>query len=195
MNDEARMTKMDGTGKTASSVAARRGFFVKAAAVVIGGIVSIFPFAVGLLAFFDPLRRKSEAGNFVRVAPLEAVPADGMPRRFAVLADRTDAWNRFRNEPIGAVYLRRSAADKIEAFNSICPHAGCFVDFNEPARCFKCPCHNSTFTVDGSIIQPSPSPRPMDTLTVEVRDQGGSKEVWVRFDNFYTGIAEKVPKV
>jgi menaquinol-cytochrome c reductase iron-sulfur subunit len=194
MNDEAPMTKVVLPAGSAISTTGRRSFLIKAAAVVIGVVVSIFPLAVGLLAFFDPLRRKSEASSFVRIAPLEAVPVDGVPRRFAVLADRTDAWNRFRNEPVGAVYLRRSAGNKIEALNSICPHAGCFVDFNEPARCFKCPCHNSTFTMDGGIIQPSPSPRPMDTLAVEVRDQGGSKEVWVQFENFYTGIAEKVLK-
>ena len=37
----------------------RRNFLVAAAAVVIGGFVTIFPFAAGLGVLFDPLRRKS----------------------------------------------------------------------------------------------------------------------------------------
>ena len=84
-------------------------FSSNSAAVVIGGIVAIVPFAVGLFACFDPLRRKSGTGDFVRITPLDALPSDGVPRRFAVLSDRTDAWNLFANEPIGAVYLRRTA--------------------------------------------------------------------------------------
>jgi Rieske Fe-S protein len=172
----------------------RRGFLVSAAAVVIGGIVALVPLAAGLLTLFDPLRRKGGTGGFLRVTTLDALPSDGVPRRFAVLSDRTDAWNLFANEPIGAVYLRRTSADKVEALNSICPHAGCFVDFNKSADCYKCPCHNSTFKLDGEIIQPSPSPRPMDSLAVELRDHGDTKEVWVRFENFYPGIAAKVPK-
>ena len=35
----------------------RRNFFAEAAAVVIGGFVGLFPFAAGLAAFLDPLRR------------------------------------------------------------------------------------------------------------------------------------------
>jgi menaquinol-cytochrome c reductase iron-sulfur subunit len=171
----------------------RRNFLVKAGAVVIGGIVSIVPFVIGLAAALDPLRRKSDSGNFVRIAPLDAVPADGVPRRFAVLADRTDAWTKFQNEPIGSIYLRRTG-DQIEALNSICPHAGCFVDFVATADCYKCPCHNSTFKIDGAIIQPSPSPRAMDSLKVDVRDDAAGKMVWVQFENFYTGISEKLPK-
>ena len=152
----------------------RRGFFVKAAAIVIGGIVAVFPFAAGFVTLLDPLRRRSAAGKFVRIATSDALPADGIPRRFAVLADRTDAWNFFPDEPIGAVYLRRTDGDHVEALNSTCPHAGCFVDIDHQADCYKCPCHNSTFTLEGAIIEPSPSPRPMDSLAVEIRDPGGT---------------------
>jgi len=172
----------------------RRGFLVKFAAVIFGGIVAIVPFAAGLFAFFDPLRRKSETGEFVRIVPLDALPPDGVPRRFAVLSNRSDAWNFFANQPVGAVYLRRTAENHIEALNSTCPHAGCFVDFDRQSDCYKCPCHNSRFTVDGAMIQPSPSPRPMDTLAIELRESGVAKEVWVKFENFYTGIAERLPK-
>src|SRR5262245_15424795 len=178
-----------------SPTADRRNFLVKAAALVIGGIIALVPFAAGLVMLLDPLRRKRESGQFLRIATLDALPADGIPRRFAVLSDRTDAWNRFANEPIGAIFLRRTADDKVEALSSICPHLGCPVDFDPSSDRYRCPCHNSSFTIDGVIIRPSPSPRPMDSLAVEIRSHGDTKEVWVRFENFYTGIAEKLPKV
>jgi Rieske Fe-S protein len=59
------------------------------------------------------------------------------------------------------------------------------------SRCFRCPCHNSSFTLDGSIVAPSPSPRPMDALECQIGPRGG---VAVKWQNFYTGIAEKVAR-
>ena len=132
----------------------RRDFFKKSLAVVLGAISTIIPVAAGLTVFLDPLRRKSSGKGFVRVATLDALPNDGAPRKFPVLADRVDAWNRFSNVPIGAVYLRRTANDKVEALNVVCPHAGCFVDFKAERGKFLCPCHNSLFAVDGKIADP-----------------------------------------
>ena len=64
------------------------------------------------------------------------------------------------------------------------------VDLDRQTRVFKCPCHNSSFSIDGAIIQPSPSPRAMDTLEAKVDGQ----EILVQFQNFYTGKTDKVPK-
>ncbi len=171
----------------------RRGFLTKAAAVAVGAIVSLFPFAAGLFSFADPLRRKGAGGGerFLRVANASAVPTDGTPRQFPVLANRVDAWNEFPNEPIGAVYLRRLGDGTIEAFNAICPHAGCFVAYADSRKVFQCPCHNSAFALDGGIIQPSPSPRALDKLECKIEAANDQKEVWVKFENFFTGIAEQ----
>src|SRR5580765_6584741 len=149
----------------------RREFFKKMVASIIGAFVGLFPVGAGLTVFFDPLRRKSAASGAVRVTSLEALPNDGVPRKFPVLATRVDAWNKFTRVPIGAVYLRRMADNKLEAFNVVCPHAGCFVDFLPDRGKFLCPCHNSTFTLAGKIDDPSsPAPRGMDSLEVELRE-------------------------
>jgi Rieske Fe-S protein len=182
---------------TTPAMPARRNFLVAFAAAVIGGIVGLFPFAVGLFTFGDPLRRRASAAGdgYIRVASLDALPDDGVPRQFAVIADRTDAWNRFPDEPIGAIYLRRKKGEKqIEAFNAICPHAGCFVAFAQERNLFQCPCHNSAFQLNGDIIQPSPSPRAMDKLACEVREAEGRKEIWVKFQDFLPGREEAIAK-
>lgn len=170
---------------------ARRDFFKKASAIMLGGVAGSIPAAAGLAVFFDPLRRKGAAGEFARVTTLEALPADGVPRKFSIVAERSDAWNKFPQVPIGAVYLRRTAEKQVEAFNAICPHAGCFVDFLAARNVFFCPCHNSSFAPDGAIADPkSPSPRALDALQVELRNES---EIWVLFQNFRAGEAEKVP--
>lgn len=170
----------------------RRQFFGRAAAIVIGGIVTLVPAAAGLLVLLDPLRKKNNSStSAIRITTLTALPNDGQPRKFPVIASRRDAWNKFPETPIGAVYLRRTGEKNIEALNVVCPHAGCFVDFVPAQKCFLCPCHNSTFQLDGKIRDAkSPSPRALDTLPVEIRGE----EIFVTFQNFRSGVAEKIPQ-
>ncbi len=181
----------------------RRNVLAAAAAVVIGGLVSLLPLGAGALVFFDPILRrkpKNAAGGseqdgrpFRRVATVEALPADGTPVQVPVIADLTDAWSREPNQPIGAVYLRKLADGHVECFNAICPHAGCFVGFAADRKIFQCPCHTSSFELDGQRIMPSPSPRKMDPLAVDPQKLK-SGEVWVQFVNYYPGHAEREAK-
>src|SRR6267378_2327121 len=136
----------------------RRDFLKKAAAALIGTVLGLIPLAAGVMVLLDPLRRKAGGSGAIRVTTLDALPDDGVPRKFPVLATRIDAWNRFSEVPVGAVYLRRTNDGKLQALNVVCPHAGCFVDFLAARNSFLCPCHNSTFTVVGSIAdRTSPS--------------------------------------
>jgi menaquinol-cytochrome c reductase iron-sulfur subunit len=138
------------------------------------------------------LRQKAQAGQFRRVASLDMLPEDGTPQKVSIVADRTDAWNRFPNEPIGAVFLRRTGSEQVEAFNVVCPHAGCSVQYEPGKDRLFCPCHGATFDLSGKRLdETSPSPRGLDALDVEIRN---GTEVWVRFQNFRVGIAEKVPE-
>ena len=185
------------TPRNGGSANDRRGFMAKAAAIVIGGIIVVFPFVAGLGPLLDPLRRKNNNKDpLTPLAKLSELPEDGTPRRFQVITDRDDAWSRQPRQPVGAVYLRRVADGKVQAFTATCTHEGCFVDFRQDSKQYLCPCHQSPFTLDGEVIQPSPSPRGMDSLEVEVRPDGDGEEVvFVRFEQFYTGRAEKEPKV
>jgi Rieske Fe-S protein len=170
----------------------RRGFFKKVLASVLGTVIAVVPFAAGLAVWLDPVRRKTKAGGqLVRVGTLSALPDDGVPRKFTVLASRVDAWNKSPETAVGAVYLRREKGAKPRAFNVVCPHAGCFVDYLPAKNGYLCPCHNSTFALDGKINDAkSPSPRGLDELEVEVRNDS---EIWVKFQNYRAGVSEKVP--
>jgi Rieske Fe-S protein len=171
--------------------AERRDFLKKFLALLTGGIATLVPSLGALVMFLDPLKSRSAAStNAIRVGSLSALPADGFPRKFPVVASRTDVWNRLPPAPIGAVYLRRTGPTAVQAFNVICPHAGCFVEYLSDKKEYLCPCHNSTFTLTGARGQASsPSPRDLDELKVEIRN---GDEIWVEFRNFLTGHADKV---
>lgn len=172
-------------------VPSRRSFAIRFLAAIVGLVAVVVPCAAGLVTFFAPLRKRSQ-GDLVRVAAVEDIPPDGVPRRFAVVAERRDAWNVYPREPIGAVFLRRTSEDaQPEAFSSVCPHLGCAVDFRTQLGRYQCPCHNSTWRYDGTRTNPetSPAPRDLDALEVEVKDG----QVWVNYQRFRSGISEQVP--
>src|SRR5437016_3501721 len=84
----------------------RRGFLAKCLALGFAATALAVPAFSALAAFFNPWRQKAAAGQWVRAASLAALP-EGVPQRCPIIADRTDAWNAFPTEAIGAVFLCR----------------------------------------------------------------------------------------
>jgi menaquinol-cytochrome c reductase iron-sulfur subunit len=169
----------------------RRGFFEQAAAVLLGGAALLVPGVTALVAFLNPLRQKSQSGQWRQIVSLDLLHDGEPPRGFAINADREDAWNFFPNEPIGSVFLRR-AGNEVQALQVICPHAGCSISLQSTpeGNKFVCPCHLANFDLDGKRTDAvSPSPRDMDALEVEIRN---TNEIWVKFQTFQLGMAAKV---
>ena len=181
---------MQERGSEAADQQARRGFLAGMAATAVATVAALPPLAAGIIALMDPLRRRNGDDTFVMVTHLSAVPEGGTPKRFQVESERRDAWTTHQKTPVGAVYLRRTDTG-VQALNAVCPHAGCFVALVDGGARFGCPCHRSSFALDGAINDPdSPSPRDMDALDVEIRS---GEEVWVRFQSFLPGREERVP--
>jgi menaquinol-cytochrome c reductase iron-sulfur subunit len=181
----------------------RRDFFTQAAALVTGTVLGVVPLFAGVAVFLDPLRKRERRKEgestgpemeegFLKVAAIDGLLQGGAPRRYEVIDDRTDAWNLFPKEAVGAVYLVREGETGVRAFNVKCPHAGCSVDYKPEAACYQCPCHDSSFSAkDGTVANPnSPSPRGLDELDVKVVDGA----VYVKYQEFQPGTSHKVPE-
>ena len=179
--------------------APRRGFLKKTLAVLLGGIAGAVPALAGIASFLSPLvpriKEKQRPSGFredgyCKVTELASLPA-GQPQAFQIIADRHDAWSFYPKEPIGAVYLCRQASDKVQAFNVTCPHAGCAVDYRSDQQVYHCPCHNSSFDINGKRDAKSPSPRDLDSLECEIDENG---QVWVKYQDFKSGDLHKKAK-
>ncbi|MEK9633494.1 MAG: Rieske (2Fe-2S) protein, partial [Opitutae bacterium] len=80
--------------------------------------------------------------------------------------------------------------DQVVSYNLRFTHLGCAIDYRKDSNDYFCPCHNSTFGLDGSVTNDdSPSPRGMDTMETKVEDG----QVWIQFQQFRPNIAEKIP--
>lgn len=188
----------------------RRSILVQFITAMISFVIVAIPAILGGLFFLDPILRKKKAvaggsadelakkdeAGFIRLdITREAVPDDGTPVAITVIDDIVDAWNLFKNVPAGSIWLRKVGDGPILAFNSICPHLGCSVDFRGAENDFFCPCHTSSFTLDGKKSNDIP-PRDMDGLEVSMRTKGvddpGGNEIWVRYKKFRGGTAKKI---
>jgi menaquinol-cytochrome c reductase iron-sulfur subunit len=178
----------------------RRGFFSEVLAFFIGGAILTVPLVGGLALFLDPLLRRKRASSsgqdarrdadgYLRVASLASLPDNGKPQIFTVYDDVVDAWNKFADQPIGRVFLRKLSDGNVTAFNVRCPHLGCAVDYRSSHNDYFCPCHMSAFNLDGQKENEIP-PRGMDSLDVKIKNK---TEVWVRYQFFKAGTPEKIP--
>jgi Rieske Fe-S protein len=165
----------------------RRRGLLKWIGGALGGALGLALGVPAVLLEIGPARRRSVDEEAVGVGPLAELP-EGTPVRRAVrAARRRDAWTAYTDVLLGAVWLvRRGGA--VTAFSSVCPHAGCAVDWDGAAAGFRCPCHDSRFTVDGARAH-GPAPRDLDRL--EARVEAG--EVQVVFRRYRPGRSEREP--
>ena len=155
------------------------------------------PICAGAQAVLAPAFQEGQSGKLYRVAALADLT--DKPTKFPVIGDKVDAWTKQPNQQIGSVYLRK-VGETIVAFHSLCPHAGCAVQFgptknpktNAEEELFYCPCHAAHFDLNGARIDAvSPSPRDLDTLETQIDVTADKSGVFVKFQNFAFGIAEK----
>tara|TARA_B110000263_G_scaffold229963_1_gene224118 strand:- start:212 stop:775 length:564 start_codon:yes stop_codon:yes gene_type:complete len=166
--------------------------FIKGASCVIGAAIGAVPMVAGVRVALSPLADKeaAEGGAMIRLGDLGDLEP-GVPKKFAIVADKSDKWTRYKDVPVGAVYLvkqKEGEENPVVAFNTVCPHLGCFVDYRKEKQDFFCPCHDSNFALDGKLKN-GVSPRGMDTLDVELRN---TTEVWVKFQRFKANSKNKI---
>ena len=193
MNKIIKPTPDDPDNKVQCCSEDSRRKFIVVSTLGVSAACAIFPFASGITTILDPVKKSSEKHAKVpwtKVAPLGNLSEDGKPAKFEViLSEVKDAWTTYKNVPAGAVYLSRKG-DKVIAFNLKCPHLGCAVDYRSKTNDYFCPCHNSTFGLDGSVTDAdSPSPRGLDTMHTKIEDEF----VWIRFQQYRPNIADKIP--
>ncbi|MEW4487788.1 Rieske 2Fe-2S domain-containing protein [Thalassoglobus sp. JC818] len=187
------MTETHSPDATEQANPPRRNFLVKFAAVLVGGVITAVPLVFGGGFFLNPLLKKKssdeDSDGFTFIGSTNSLLPGGPPRSYKVTGAKQDAWTTYAETAIGAVYLKMDEDRSVTAFNASCPHLGCTVNYKTDANAFICPCHDSSFNLDGERSNEIP-PRGLDTLNVEVRNDN---EIWVKFENFRAGTAEKIP--
>lgn len=170
-------------------VVTTRRQIMKVATIALGAAaIGAAAIPAAIAATFPAGRRTVRSPDSALDAAAEAdVPTDHPLQVDLVAADASDAWLHKQASPLGAVYLRKAPDGKVSCLSSVCPHLGCFVEWEQDKGEFACPCHNSKFDAAGARTG-GPAPRGMDPLEVTV--EGG--RVKVRWARFLNNIPERV---
>jgi Rieske Fe-S protein len=71
-----------------------------------------------------------------------------------------------------------TAEGKVRAFNAVCTHLECTVEFRSAKSDIFCPCHNGVYDLNGHNVS-GPPPRPLEEYKVALRGSAGQEEILV----------------
>ena len=67
---------------------------------------------------------------------------------------------------------------EVRAFNALCTHTDCTVEFVPEKRVIFCACHNGTYDLMGRNVS-GPPPRPLEEYKVTLRGNSGEEDIIV----------------
>lgn len=105
----------------------------------------------------------------------EAATASVVAAQAAQLKPNSGTLFKFGSKP---GLLVRTPDGEFRAFNAVCTHLQCTVQYKADTSQIWCACHNGVFDLAGNVVS-GPPPRPLETLTVNLRGEPGKEEVVV----------------
>jgi cytochrome b6-f complex iron-sulfur subunit len=72
----------------------------------------------------------------------------------------------------------RTPGGDVRAFNAVCTHLQCTVEYRWAEKDIFCNCHNGVYDLNGRNIS-GPPPRPLEQYQVDLRGQAGQEEIIV----------------
>jgi cytochrome b6-f complex iron-sulfur subunit len=109
-------------------------------------------------------------------------PASGEPATTSVVASRLAEMKlnsavlfKFGSKP---GLLVRTSEGELRAFNAVCTHLDCTVQYKTDTSQIWCACHNGMYDLAGNVVS-GPPPRPLERLAANVRGAPGQEEIVV----------------
>jgi len=94
-----------------------------------------------------------------RIGPAADVPVGGA----ATFQDPSSGDPSVVIQPSGGRFL---------AFDAVCPHAGCVVQYDQGNKLFACPCHGSVFNAETGAVENGPATTGLARLTISKGSDG-----------------------
>jgi menaquinol-cytochrome c reductase iron-sulfur subunit len=169
--------------ETGDEISTRRQFLKWATGILTllcGAIVGI-PL---LGSLFGPAFRATKT-SWIKVGDIGTLPL-GQPISLKVVDVQTDAY--VRESVIRHLWAIRHSGADVTVFSPTCTHLGCQYTWNAANGHFECPCHESVYALDGTVLG-GPAPRRLDTLSTRME----KNDLYVEWKRFKSGDPEKHP--
>ena len=72
----------------------------------------------------------------------------------------------------------RTADGELKAFNAVCTHLECTVQFKVDTSQIWCACHNGLYDLAGNVVS-GPPPRSLESFAVKLRGEPGAEDIVV----------------
>jgi len=108
----------------------------------------------------------------------ELVPDNGQWQAVAASADLAEGAVRAFDLAGVTGFVRRSGG-QVLAVSGICTHLGCKLALDAAERRLNCPCHRTSFNVEGAVVVHQLPSAPAALPRVDVRENNGAVEVFV----------------
>lgn len=109
-------------------------------------------------------------------------PATGEPATASAVAGKAGALQpnsgvlfRFGSKP---GLLVRTPDNELRAFNAVCTHLDCTVQYKSDTSQIWCACHNGIYDLAGNVVS-GPPPRALERFDVKLRGEPGNEDVIV----------------
>jgi cytochrome b6-f complex iron-sulfur subunit len=131
--------------------------------------------AVGAVADHVLTTRTPAPGGVA--GPQTLVPNTGQWRTVAASADLTEGG--VQGFDLGTVvgFVSRTGG-ALRAVSGVCTHLGCRLALDPPARQLDCPCHRTSFALDGELLRHQLRVPPPALPQLEVRETDGAVQIY-----------------
>jgi thiosulfate dehydrogenase [quinone] large subunit len=120
----------------------------------------------GMLLGAATIARRSPSTPAARSADTAAAPAPLVAAAQVPVGGAKQVTDAATGDPVWVLQLQ---SGQFTAYDAICPHQGCTVEFVSAADGFACPCHGSAFTPTGALIN-GPAPHGLTPVHVSVQN-------------------------
>ncbi|MDL5051011.1 ubiquinol-cytochrome c reductase iron-sulfur subunit [Oscillatoria amoena NRMC-F 0135] len=144
--------------------AGRRNFFVRATV----GLGALITAALGLpaLTYLFKKPRTISPGGFVDAIDLAQLKPK-TPEEVTYQRIRKDGWKLITEK--STAWVVKLSEEEIVAYSPSCTHLGCAYHWENTKKEFVCPCHTTSFALDGRVLG-GPAPRPLDRYPVKIQN-------------------------
>jgi menaquinol-cytochrome c reductase iron-sulfur subunit len=147
----------------------RRALLVGAIYGLWGLITAAFAAPAIAYLFLPPTAKREQ--EWADAGELRNLPPN-VPEEVVFRRTRIDGWKISSQK--ATAWVVKQDGDRIVAFSPQCTHLGCAVHWDERNKNFLCPCHTSSFGIDGRVLG-GPAPRSLDRFHVRVA--GGKLQI------------------
>jgi Rieske Fe-S protein len=142
----------------------RRTFYLSVV-YVLGAIITLAMAIPTALYLLIPPRVRSRS-NWIDAGDISALMPN-VPVELSFQESRLDGWKVLTEKK--TAWVVKEANNKIVAFGPQCTHLACAYHWQMDAGKFVCPCHGSSFGVDGTVIT-GPAARPLDQYLTKIEN-------------------------